>query len=159
MKFVFAILLGLIAIALMVMAYGSIYGLLTPVSPPKVVETNYADIVVVLLTTVTVIFTVAAIVIGILAFLGPRAIKREATKFAEAAVIKSIEDAMKPGGRAATLIELNFPPHEGPIKGWLEDKVEQQVFSLLPLMVDKFQLKSDVGPVDPAAPDDEGQVD
>lgn len=157
-KYLHTILLSVICIGVTILAFKAIYGLLTSVPAGINVKTSYEDIVVVLLTTVTVIFTVAALVIGILAFLGPRALKREATKFAENAVQKSIEEAMKPDGLAAKLLEASFPPKDGPLKSWMEKRIDRQVISLLPLIIDRFNLKSDVGPVDPDAPDDEGNV-
>jgi hypothetical protein len=158
MKYVHTFLLSAISVGITILAFKAIHGLLTPVPIGFNVETSYENIVVVLLTTVTVIFTVAALVIGVLAFLGPRALKREATKFAENAVLKSIEDAMKPEGLAAKLLEASFPPKEGPLKAWMEQRIDRQVISLLPLIIDRIDLKSDIGPVDPDAPDDEGVV-
>lgn len=159
MKYIFAVLLTIIAIGICILAYGQIYGLLTPVVSPAKVETSYADIVVILLTTVTVIFTVAALALGVLAFVGPRALKREAGKYAEAAVVKSIDDALKVGGSAAKLMEASFPPNDGPMKDWMEQRVERHVISLLPLIMDRVGVTSKIGTVDPDVPDDEGQVD
>lgn len=146
-----------IAVALSILAYVAMHGLLNGVPENAQVKTSYEDVVVVLLTTVTVIFTVAALVIGILAFLGPRAIKREAAKYAERAVLNSISEAMKPGGQASKLLEGVFPPNDGPVKTWMEGQVKQEVRELLPLFIDEFV--TDVGPVDPAESDDEGKVD
>ena len=159
MRYVVAVLLFVIAIGVSVLAFDAIYGLLTSVPEPVAVQTSYEDIVVVLLTTVTVLFTVSALVIGVLAFLGPQAIRREASRFAERAVLKSLDDAMKPEGKAAKLLQASFPPNEGPTKDWVEERIERQVISLLPLIMDRMDLKSDVGAVDPDAPDDEGKVD
>lgn len=159
MKYVFAVLLSVIAVGVTVLAFSAIYGLLTPVPSNSRVETNFEGIVVVLLTTVTVIFTVSTLAIGILAFLGPRAIKREAGKYAEKAVLNSIEEAMGSEGKATKLLQASFPPNDGPIKNWIEERVERQVISLLPLIIDRIGIRSDIGPIDPEAPDDEGEVD
>ena len=72
---------------------------------------------------------------------------------------KSIEEAMNPGGKALKILEERFPPNNGPMKDWIEDRIERQVISLLPLILDRIDLKSGVGPVDPDEPDDEGTVD
>lgn len=159
MKHPNVIILSIIAIGIAILAFVQISGFLNAAAPTAKVETSYEEIVVILLTTVTVLFTVAALVIGILAFMGPRAIRREATKYAEKAVLKSIEEAMKPGGKATTLLENGFPPNEGPVKDWMELRVERQVISVLPLILDRVAVKSSVGPVDPKASEDEGQVD
>lgn len=158
MRYVYSVLLAVIAIGIAILAFNAIYGLLHAV-PARNVETSYEEIVVVLLTTVTVIFTVSALGIGILTFLGPRALRREAGKYAEKAVLRSIEDALKPQGEATKLLESRFPPNDGPIKVWIEERVERQVITLLPLIIDRIGLRSEVGPIDPDASDDEGEVD
>ena len=159
MKYLFAILLAIIAIGISAVAFSEIHHLLTAESLPTAVETDYEEIVVVLLTTVTVLFTVAALVLGGLAYLGPRTIRREAHKIAERAVLRSIQEAMKPTGKAAKLLTDGFPPNDGAVKDWMEERIERQVISLLPLIIDRVGVKSQVGPVDPSASDDEGQVD
>jgi len=159
MKYLLAVLLAVIAVGVSALAFDAIHGLLTAVPNGGAVETSYEEIVVILLTTVTVIFTISALIIGILAFLGPRAIQREAGKYAEKAVTKSIEEAMNPGGKALKILEERFPPNSGPMKDWIEERIERQVISLLPLILDRIDLKSGVGPVDPDEPDDEGTVD
>lgn len=150
---------GIIAVALSVLAYVAINGMIVPVAAGSEVRTSYEDIVVILLTTVTVIFTVSALVLSVLAFIGPRALKREAGKFAERAVRESIEAAWEDEGKATKLMEKRLPPEDGPIKVWMEDRIDQQVVELLPLILDRRNVGSEVGPVDPGQPDDEGRVD
>lgn len=158
MKYVIAALLGVIALALSVLAFDAIRDMLVVVPANSAIKTSYEDIVVILLTTVTVIFTVSALVMSVLGFLGPRAIKREAAKFAERAVLQSVDDALKSDGKAIKLLEERFPPHDGPIKTWLEDRINQQVINLLPLIIGRIGVASDIGPIDPNAPDDEGDI-
>lgn len=159
MKYIYAVLLLIIAAAVSVLAYSEVHHLLIAKPSSTGVETDYEEIVVVLLTTVTVLFTVAALILGVLAYLGPRTIRREAHKIAETAVLNSIDEAMKPKGRTAKLLAARFPPNDGPVKDWMEQRIERQVISLLPLIIDRVGVKSTIGPVDPDASDDEGQVD
>ena len=159
MKYLNTALLTLIALGVGAIAFNAIYTLLSAAPQGGAVATDYEGIVVILLTTVTVIFAISALVIGILALMGPKAIQREAGRYAEKAVIKSIDQALQPNGRATKILEDRFPPNEGPIKTWIEERIERQVIALLPLILDRIDLKSGVGPLDPDEPDDEGTVD
>lgn len=158
MKYVYAALLAIIALAAGILAFHAIYGLLNSAPNDALARTSYENVVVVLLTTVTVIFTLFAVVLAVLTFVGPRALKREAGKYAEKAVLQAIENAMQPGGKAARIIEQKFPPNDGPTKDWIQDRIERQVIALLPLILDRMALSSGVGPVDPSSPEDEGDI-
>ncbi|KPM22137.1 hypothetical protein AAJ72_13385 [Citromicrobium sp. RCC1885] len=159
MKYFYAALATILVIAVSVIAFASLYGTLVAVPQSGSVETSYENIVVILLTTVTVIFTISALIIAILAFMGPRAIKREARKYAETALLDALDKAMKPEGKATNLLKERFPPNAGPTKDWMEERIERQVISLLPLIIDRIDLGSDVGAVDPDEPEDEGNPD
>jgi len=152
-------LLTFIALALAVLAYYAMREMLVGVPPQSEVKTSFENVVVILLTTVTIIFTLVALIIAILGFYGAKAIKEEAGKFAERAVIDAVEEALSPEGKATLMMNDKFPPNDGPIKDWMEERIERQVISLLPLIMDRMNLTSDVGPVDPSEPDDEGTTD
>lgn len=158
MKYFVSFLATTIALGVLVIAYSLLFGMLVAVPEGAKVETSFENIVVILLTTVTVIFTVSALVLAILAFLGPRAIRREAKKYAEAALLAALDDAMKPDGKATKLLQQRFPPNDGAAKDWMKERIEDQVIKLLPLIIDRVGIKSEFGAVDPSAPEDEGDV-
>lgn len=128
-------------------------------SPPSsgTSPVDFSIVLTVLLTTVTVIFTVCAIVLAVLGFFGFRNLKREAGRFAEAQALAKIEQAFSAQGTAIAHIEEIMKKEDGAHRRFVERTVRAEVISLLPLLAEKFSS----GPSGMASsePEDEGHVD
>ena len=107
---------------------------------PKVPQPaiDYTNAVVILLTTVSVIFTVCALILAILGIVGFRNLKRDAGKFASQQALSSIDVAFSEGGIALQQIENEFTREDGHLKKWVERKLRQEVIELLPLIIDRL---------------------
>lgn len=123
------------------------------------VAIDYTNMVVILLTTVTVIFSVCALVLAILGVIGFRSLKKEAGKHASQQALLAISSSFDEGGRALKKIEEEFTKEDGHLKRWVERRIRHEVIALLPLVVDRLPgNRADLG-LDETAPTDEGAVD
>jgi hypothetical protein len=155
----YAALSLLVAGALCLIAYKLTAGLLAPIGAASPVTIDYTNIVVILLTTVTVIFSVCALALAILAVVGFRSLKRDAGKFASRQALAAISSSFDEGGRALMAIQEEFTREDGHLKRWSERRIRQEVIALLPLVIDRLQNSDPELGLDDDAPTDEGQVD
>lgn len=156
---IFSIALALIGVlALSVIAYKLTYGVLRSPSANPEAGIDYTNVVVILLTTVTVIFSVCALALAILAVVGFRSLKRDAGKYASQQALSEISAAFNEGGRAHDQIQREFTEEDGHLKRWVARQIRSEVISLLPLVIDRLKDSADLG-VDDDAPTDEGEVD
>jgi hypothetical protein len=146
-------------LALAVIAYKLSFGAAAenPTQPSTGID--YTNFVVILLTTVTVIFSVCALVLAILGIVGFRSLKKEAGKFASQQALAEIAAAFDEGGRAQLQIRKEFTDPDGHLKKWAEGRIRKEVIELLPLITDRLSRNPpDLG-LDEDAPTDEGDVD
>ena len=137
-------------LALVVLAYKLTFGALRPSARlPEGID--YTNIVVILLTTVTVVFSVCALALGVLGVVGFQSLRKEAGKFASQRALAEISTAFNEGGSAHIQIQSEFTREDGHLKRWVERRIRQEVIALLPLVIDRLKDDDD--------PTDEGQVD
>ncbi|MBA4046357.1 MAG: hypothetical protein C0471_18360 [Erythrobacter sp.] len=114
---------------------------------------NYTDLVTILLTTVTVIFAIAAAALTLIGVWGFRNIKKDAGKYAaneaDKEITKVIQSALQPGGTFMETLGQEIQGGEGPFGQWLRVQIERQVTEQLgPLRASLV--------VDESDPSDEG---
>jgi len=112
---------------------------------------DYTNIVVILLTTVTVLFTVAAIALGLAGIWGFRNIKEAAGEYARQSVSREIGNAFEPGGAAYEEIRREFQNDYAPLNRWLRHQIRREVTESLAF----YRPGLDVDESDPT---DEGDV-
>jgi len=125
---------------------------LIPATPGSKALIDYTNVVVILLTTVTVLFTVAALALALLGAVGVRNMKRSAEEYARNNVSVEIDRAFDQGGAAYDEIRKQFQDPDHSMHRWLRNEIERQV---------KEQIALYGGPesnVDEDDPADEGAV-
>ena len=140
-----------------VIAYYAIYSLLNGAPSKAAVEVDYNTILTVLLTTVTVIFTVCAIVIAVLGIFGFRNLKKDAGRFAESQALAEIAKAFGPKGSGTIRIEQELQNEDGHHRQFVERRIRAEVISLLPLIANRINAEALNLALDD--PTDEGTVD
>jgi len=158
-RYFYAGLALIITMTLAVIAYKLTAGYLTKVGGTKEVVIDYTNIVVILLTTVTVIFSVCALALAVLGVIGFRNLKRDAGKYASQQALAAISSAFEEGGRALNQIQNEFTKDDGHLKKWAERRIRHEVIALLPLIIDRLPSNRAEFGIDEDAPTDEGQVD
>jgi hypothetical protein len=153
----YCILAFLATLGICIVAYYAIHSLLIGAPTKSAVAVDYNTILTVLLTTVTVIFTVCAIVLAILGIFGFRNLKRDAGRFAEAQALAEIERAFGPKGRGTVRIEQEMQSDDGHHRQFVERRIRSEVISLLPLIADRINTDALSMAID--EPTDEGEVD
>jgi len=143
--------------AVCVIAYFAIYSLLTAAPPKSAVAVDFNAILTVLLTTVSVIFTVCAILLAVLGIFGFRNLKRDAGRFAETQALAEIAKAFGPTGSGTIRIEQEMQSEDGHHRQFVEKRVRAEVISLLPLIADRINADALRMSIDD--PTDEGDVD
>jgi hypothetical protein len=156
-RYFYAAIAFIATLALAIIAYKLSFGASGEPASPSSTGVDYTNFVVVLLTTVTVIFSVCALVLAVLGIAGFRNLKREAGKFASQQALAEIAAAFDEGGRAQLQIRKEFTDEDGHLKKWAEARIRKEVIELLPLITDRL-LKSAGSGVDDDAPTDEGDV-
>ncbi|MBB3956259.1 hypothetical protein [Novosphingobium sediminicola] len=144
-------------VAVCVIAFSEIRGLLQGAPSKSVVAVDYNAILTVLLTTVTVIFTVCAIILTVLGIFGFRNLKRDAGRYAEAQALAEIGKAFGPKGSGTIRIEQEMQSENGHHRQFVERRVRLEVISLLPLVADR--INADALQLAMNEPTDEGDVD
>jgi hypothetical protein len=144
-------------VAVCIIAYYAVFSLLHAAPSKSAVVVDYNAILTVLLTTVTVIFTVCAIVLAILGIFGFRNLKRDAGRYAEAQALAEIAKAFGPTGSGTSRIEEEMQSEDGHHRQFVEKRIRAEVISLLPLIADRINLDALRLAID--EPTDEGDVD
>jgi heme/copper-type cytochrome/quinol oxidase subunit 2 len=157
LRMFYAVLAFVFTLAVCVIAFYAIYSLLNGVPSKEAVEIDYNAILTVLLTTVTVIFTVCAIILAVLGVFGFQNLKRDAGRYAETQALAEIAKAFGPKGSGTIRIEQEMLNEDGHHRQFVEKRIRAEVISLLPLIADRINdeaLRMDIG-----EPTDEGEVD
>lgn len=155
-KIFLSTILSLATVSLFILACKAIYGLVHLSQSAQGPVIDYNNLVVVLLTTVTVIFSVFAIVLGLLGVFGFNNLKKDAGKYAEAQAIGEIEKAFSPDGIALQHISEEFRRDDGHFKPWMTERIRMEVVLLLPLVMDRFQARETKEGLAEGEPTDEG---
>ena len=158
-RYFYAGLALLITVALSLVAYKLNAGNFVRSDNAHQSAIDYTNMVVILLTTVTVIFSVCALALAVLGVIGFRSLKKEAGKYAAQQALSAISSSFDEGGRALKKIEEEFTREDGHLKRWAERRIRHEVIALLPLVVDRLTSnRAELG-LDENAPTDEGAVD
>ena len=156
--------LGLFLTAGVVIIAGDImFSLLRGAPVGDTPEVDYNAIVVILLTTVTVIFSFCAIVLAIIGIIGFRNLKINAGRYAETQVVKKIEGAFQENGVAIDKIDIEFRKEDGHFRPWMKERIRKEVIALLPLIADRAlnggdPEKANDKALAAGAPTDEGET-
>jgi hypothetical protein len=158
-RYFYAALAVLATVALSVIAYKLIGGQLTNVGSSREVAIDYTNLVVILLTTVTVLFTVCALALAVLGIIGFRSLKKDAGRFASEQALSAISSSFDEGGPALAKIQDEFTKEDGHLKKWTQGRIRREVIALLPLVIDRLPGNVTGLGIDEDAATDEGQVD
>lgn len=143
--------------AVCIIAYYAVFSLLHGVPSKSAVVVDYNAILTVLLTTVTVIFTVCAILLAVLGIFGFRNLKRDAGRYAESQALAEIEKAFGPTGSGTARIEEQMQSEDGHHRQFVERRIRAEVISLFPLIAER--INADARRLDMDEPTDQGDVD
>lgn len=150
--------LGVVALSLFALACKAVYSLLKLSQSAQGPVIDYNNVVVVLLTTVTVIFSVFAIALGLLGAVGFQNLKKDAGKHAETQALNEITKAFSPDGVAIDRISEEFSRDDGHLKPWMMKRIRIEVIELLPLIIDRVQKDAGKGLAE-GEPTDEGSTE
>jgi hypothetical protein len=150
------ILLLLLALLILVgvVAYGWLTAAITPAAVGAKAIIDYANFTVILLTTVTVLFTIAAVLLAAGSIMGFRTMRRGAAEYARRSVATEIDRAFEQGGAAYDEIRRQFQDPEHPLHEWLRNEIGRQITEQLAL----YDIAGSGGEPDEEDPRDEGQV-
>lgn len=146
-----------LSISSLILAYCAIQR--TGISPIKVQNStiDYNYFVTILLTTVTVVFSVAAIALGVIGAIGFNNLKNEAAKYAQEEAIKEIKKSFAKNGAALTYIDTEFQRDDGHLRQWMIERVRKEVVILMPLVA--ARLESPRPSDNFSGPTDEGETE
>jgi hypothetical protein len=150
-------MLFLCTVFLAILAFKSIYFLLYFAPQGSKAQIDFSTIVVVLLTTVTVVFSVCAIALAIIGAIGFKNLKSEAGNFAAEQVVRKIQAAFSQGGVALTQIDTEFSRGDGHLRPWMEERIRKEVILLMPLVADRLRPEAQNGMAS-GEPTDEGET-
>jgi hypothetical protein len=119
---------------------------------------DYVNFVVILLTVVTVIFTVGALILAIFGVFGFENLKKEAANFASESAMTHINSSFKDGGAAYSKIQQEVENEDGHLKRWMKDHINQEVVRAVLEARSLRQIDGEVG-FDLNEPTDQGDVD
>ena len=137
-KIFWVVLAVMITICLMVIA-GEAISRFVAFAPAKAdPQVDYNAIVIILLTTVTVIFSFCAVVLAIIGIIGFRNLKINAGRYAESQVIRKVEGAFKEDGIAIERIDVEFRKEDGHFRPWMKERIRKEVIALLPLFAERI---------------------
>lgn len=147
------LLISILAVIAFNLTYRSLY------SPPagEKATVDYINIVVILLTTVTVAFTFFAIALAVLGAIGFNNLKKDAGKYAAQKAIDEIKEAFSKDGLAFNHIDSEFRREDGHLRPWMTDRIRQEVILLLPLVADRIVISAESG-LAAGEPTDEGET-
>lgn len=157
MRIFYAALALLFTLSVTIIAYNALYNLLTVAPSKGAVAVDFNAIMTVLLTTVSVIFTVSAIILAVLGIFGFRNLKRDAGRFAEAQALAEISRAFAQNGKGTLRIEQEMQSENGHHRQLVEKRIRAEVISLLPLIADRINVEALRISIDD--PTDEGDID
>lgn len=124
--------------------------------PNSAQNVNYVDVVTILLTTVTVVFTVAALALTLVGVWGFKTLvddaKKYAAKTADEEVQRTIQSAFDSDGIFSQGMANELRTGSGPFAEWLRAAVEREVTY-------QMALSNRGEPVDEDDPSDEGDQD
>lgn len=157
LRILYGVLATLATLAICVLAFYALHSLLIMAPSKNAVAVDFNAILTVLLTTVSVIFTVCAIVLAVLGLIGFRNLKRDAGRFAETQALAEITRAFGPSGSGTNRIEQHMLDENGHHRQFVEKRIRHEVITLLPLIADR--ISPDALRFAPDTPTDEGDVD
>lgn len=144
-------------VAVCIIAYYAVFSLLHGAPSKSAVVVDYNGILTVLLTTVTVIFTVCAIVLAVLGIFGFRNLKRDAGRYAETQALSEIAKAFGPTGSGTKRIEEQMQSEDGHHRQFVEKTIRAEVILLFPLIADR--INADAARLALDEPTDQGDLE
>ena len=162
-KIFWVVIAILLASSGIILAGKAVFDVMNPVPSGGNPVVDYNAVVVILLTTVTVIFSFCAVVLAIIGIIGFRNLRINAGRYAEGKVHQNIENAFKEDGVAIERIDIEFRKEDGHFRPWMKERIRKEVIALLPLIADRALGNGNHGSVvtEMAAgePTDEGETD
>lgn len=145
-----------IAICLVIFLIIKIHSGLSAEPSEEYVVVDYNNAVVIVLTAVTVIFSISAIALAVLGLIGFENLKRSAGNWAANRALLEIKNAFTDDGPAMKGVKQHIESHE--FRSWMENQIQKNVYYFLPIVADRIQSR-DYLDLDADAPTDEGDVD
>lgn len=130
---------GLCITCILLTVGGLAYSLLVFKAVPAKILVDYNTVTIVLLTTVTVVFSFAAIVLAVLGYVGYNNLINEAGRKAEQRVLDEIDEIFGASGSASEWLESQIQKPGGEYRKFLESQIRSSVFQLMPIVLDKME--------------------
>jgi hypothetical protein len=158
-NFLYPVLAVLATICLVVIAYNLVSGVVLEVPATANPKLDFVNVAIILLTTVTVIFSVCALILGLLGVIGFQKLRREAGNFAVVKTIEEIEKSFEAEGAASLRIEKEFQDEDSYLRKLVERRVRAEVYELAPLFAVLNRKDADQEAMAKGEPTDEGETD
>lgn len=149
----------LAAISLAVIAYSLISGVILEVPSTSSPKLDFVNVAIILLTTVTVIFSVCALILGLLGVIGFDKLRKEAGRFASERTLQEIERSFEEDGAASLRIEQEFQDEDSYLRRLVEKRVKAEVYELAPLFAALNRQEENNEGMAEGEPTDEGETD
>ena len=149
----------LAAISLVVIAYSLISGVILEVPSATTPKLDFVNVAIILLTTVTVIFSVCALILGLLGVIGFDKLRKEAGRFASERTLQEIERSFEEDGAASLRIEKEFQDEDSYLRRLVEKRVKAEVYELAPLFAALNRQEENNEGMAEGEPTDEGETD
>ena len=145
--------------SLVVIAYSLISGVILEVPSTTTPKLDFVNVAIILLTTVTVIFSVCALVLGLLGVIGFDKLRKEAGRFASERTLQEIEKSFEEEGAASLRIEQEFQDEGSYLRRLVEKRVKAEVYELAPLFAALNRQDDNNDGMADDEPTDEGETD
>lgn len=149
----------LTTISLVVIAYSLISGVILEVPSTTSPKLDFVNVAIILLTTVTVIFSVCALILGLLGVIGFDKLRKEAGRFASERTLQEIERSFEEDGAASLRIEQEFQDEDSYLRRLVEKRVKAEVYELAPLFAALNKQDDNNDGMADGEPTDEGETD
>lgn len=157
--YLYPVLAVLITISLGIIAYSLMSSVVLEVPSTENPKLDFVNITIILLTTVTVIFSVCALILGLLGVIGFDKLRKEAGRFASERTLQEIEKSFEEEGAASLRIEQEFQDEGSYLRRLVEKRVKAEVYELAPLFAALNRQEDNPEGYAEDEPTDEGQTD
>jgi hypothetical protein len=157
--FLYPALAAITTISLAIIAYSLISNVVLEVPNADNPKLDFVNVTIILLTTVTVIFSVCALILGLLGVIGFDKLRKEAGRFASEKTVQEIEKSFEEEGAASLRIEREFQDETSYLRRLVERRVKAEVYELAPLFAALNRQQDSGDGLAEGEPTDEGQTD
>lgn len=156
-KLFFGVLAFIATTSVGTLAFIEVASFVKTAPPSQTLKFDYVDIATISLTTISVLFTISAIILTVIGIIGYRNLIEGAGRFAKSQALDEIAKAFATNGDGTARIAAEMARDDGPHRKFVESRVRSEVISLMPLIADR--LNKEALEMSLGDPSDQGNVD